>query len=95
MIIIQLLPDRVTDTFGYGTFQLLDDPRYRRGEHCSSVVAVDKEQKVDMIRHDDIVVNMNRRINLFNVLNMFLCYVSIFCQNDIGRTTNGRPYGNF
>lgn len=71
----------------------MDDARYRRDEHCSSVVAVEKKQQMDMIRHDDEIVYMNRRIYIFDILDGFLCNVTVFCQNDIRRTTDGRPYG--
>ena len=73
---------------------MLDNARYRRDEHCSSVVTVEKEQKMDMIRHDDVVVDVYRRIYVIDLMNGFFNDTSVLCQNDIGRTTNGRPYGN-
>ena len=47
-----------------------------------------------MIRHDDVVVDVYRRIYVIDLMNGFFNDTSVLCQNDIGRTTNGRPYGN-
>ena len=47
-----------------------------------------------MIRHDDVVVDVYRRIYVIDLMNGFFNDTSVLCQNDIGQTTNGRPYGN-
>ena len=58
MVVKPGLPNRLTDSLGYITLHLLDNARYRRDEHCSSVIILYEYNQMNMIRHDNIMINI-------------------------------------
>ena len=73
MVVKQFLPDESAELFCHISLHLLDLSRYRRGDHWASVfVGVDMQKKMNVVRHHNIMVQSNRGIIVFDVLDRLL-----------------------
>ena len=73
MVVKQFLPDESAELFCHISLHLLDHSRNRRGDHWSSVfVGVDLQKKMNVVRHHNIMVQSNRGIIVFDVLDRLL-----------------------
>ena len=76
-------------------FQLTDNGTNRRGGNLPPVVIrIDTENQVDMIGHDDIIINENRWIDSRNAFYSGINDFSISGEMQFWRAADSRPYGD-
>lgn len=81
----------MTDLFGNDPFELLHYSGDRRGDHWSSVsIGIDLQQQMNVVGHNNVVVNGYGGVVLGN-----LAYCLLNNKPILGklRTSDARPYG--
>ena len=95
MLVIGFLPKSRSGPHRCPPFHLPNNGNKRRGGNLPPVVIrIDTENQVDMIRHDDIIINENRWIDSRNAFYSGINDFSISGEMQFWRAADSRPYGD-
>ena len=95
MLVIGFLPKSRSSPHRRPSFHLPNNGNKRRGGNLPPVIIrIDTENQVDMIRHDDIIINENRWIDSRNAFYSGINDFSISGEMQFWRAADSRPYGD-